>query len=182
MCCCVGDEGLWPFGVARRREAPNHLMLRWLMTVVVSDGEKAPGRCQVGTRKTNASESLLTCRNRYRRHRNRGVKRIPGQAWRVCRLLARWCPACRRREPGLRLPCGTGEGVPGYALFVRAGERECPKRRHRKGLSTVAGRAGGPVRSSDEGPVTGPERRGRVVRGWSVRSTGCSPGGVAWAS
>jgi len=72
--------------------------------------------------------------------------------------------------------------VPGYALVVRPGERECPKRPHRKGLSTVAGRAGGPVRSSGEGLVMGPERRGRVVRGWSVRSTGCSPGGVAWAS
>jgi hypothetical protein len=32
----------WPFGVARRWEAPNHLMLRWLKTVVVSDEEKAP--------------------------------------------------------------------------------------------------------------------------------------------
>jgi hypothetical protein len=56
---------VWPFGVARRREASNHLMLRWLKTVVVSDEEKAPERCQVGTRKTNASESLRTCRNRY---------------------------------------------------------------------------------------------------------------------
>ena len=61
-----------------RKEAPNHLMLRWLKTVVVSDEEKAPLRRQVGIRKTNASESLLTCRNRYKRHRNRGVKRIPG--------------------------------------------------------------------------------------------------------
>ena len=33
---------LWPFGVALRGEASNHLMLRWLMTVVVSDEEKAP--------------------------------------------------------------------------------------------------------------------------------------------
>lgn len=173
---------VWPFGVARRWEAPNRLMLRWLKTVVVSDEEKAPVRCQVGTGKTNASESLLTCRNRFRRHRNRGVKWIPGQAWRVCRLLARWCPACRRREPGLRLPCGTGEGASGYALLVRVGERECPKRRYRKGSSTDAGCAGGPVRSSGEGSVMGLERRGRVVRGWSVRSTGCSLGGVAWAS
>ncbi len=31
----------WPFGVALRGEASNHLMLRWLMTVVVSDEEKA---------------------------------------------------------------------------------------------------------------------------------------------
>ena len=60
--CCAGDEG-WPFGVALRGEASNHLMLRWLKTVVVSDEEKAPVRRQVGTRKTSASEPLLTCRN-----------------------------------------------------------------------------------------------------------------------
>ena len=58
-------KDLWPFEVALRGEASNHLMLRWLKTVVVSDEEKAPERCQVGTRKTNASESLRTCRNRY---------------------------------------------------------------------------------------------------------------------
>lgn len=63
-----------------------------------------------------------------------------------------------------------------------AGERECLKWRPRERSSTDAGRAGGPVRSSDEGPVMGLERRGRVVRGWSVRSTGCCPGGVAWTS
>jgi hypothetical protein len=34
-------KGLWPFGVARSGEASNHLMLRWLKTVVVSDEEKA---------------------------------------------------------------------------------------------------------------------------------------------
>jgi hypothetical protein len=31
----------WPFSVALRWEALNHLMLRWLNTVVVSDEEKA---------------------------------------------------------------------------------------------------------------------------------------------
>jgi len=41
MRCCAEDEGSWPFGVALRREASNHLMLRWLKTVVVSDEEKA---------------------------------------------------------------------------------------------------------------------------------------------
>ena len=35
---------LWPFEVALRGEASNHLMLRWLKTVVVSDEEKAPVR------------------------------------------------------------------------------------------------------------------------------------------
>ena len=38
---------VWPFGVAGRAEASNHHMLRWLKTVVVSDVEKAPVRCQV---------------------------------------------------------------------------------------------------------------------------------------
>ncbi len=31
----------WPFGVALRGEMPNHLMLRWLKTVVVNDEDKA---------------------------------------------------------------------------------------------------------------------------------------------
>ena len=56
-------KGLWLFGVALRGVASNHLMLRWLMTVVVSDEEKAPGRCQVGSGKASASEPLLKCRN-----------------------------------------------------------------------------------------------------------------------
>jgi hypothetical protein len=37
-------------------------MLRWLKTVVVSDVEKASGRCQVGIRKMSNPEPLLTCR------------------------------------------------------------------------------------------------------------------------
>jgi hypothetical protein len=34
-------EACWPSGVALRGEAPNHPVLRWLKTVVVSDREKA---------------------------------------------------------------------------------------------------------------------------------------------
>jgi hypothetical protein len=69
------------------------------------------------------------------------------------RLLARWCPAWRRREPGLRLSCGTWESAPRYCLPGKGGEREIPKRLKREGLSTVAGRAGGPARSSGETPA-----------------------------
>ena len=62
---------VWPFGVALRGEASNHLKLRWPMTVVVSVGEKAQVMRQVGTGKASV-------RNRLRRvetsrwHRNRG--------------------------------------------------------------------------------------------------------------
>jgi hypothetical protein len=34
-------EACWPSGVVLRGEAPNHPVLRWLKTVVVSDREKA---------------------------------------------------------------------------------------------------------------------------------------------
>jgi hypothetical protein len=53
----------WPFGVALRGVASNHLMLRWLKTVVVSDEEKAHEMRQVGIGKASASESLSKCRN-----------------------------------------------------------------------------------------------------------------------
>ena len=34
-------EACWPSGVVLRGRAPNHPVLRWLKTVVVSDREKA---------------------------------------------------------------------------------------------------------------------------------------------
>ena len=61
--CCAGDEG-WPLGVALQGEASNHLMLRWLKTVVVSDEEKAHMMRQVGTGKASGSEPLLKRRNK----------------------------------------------------------------------------------------------------------------------
>jgi len=66
----------------------------------------------VGIGKASASESLLTCRNlevASKPGRGRGF----GMSLAGVRLLARRCPACRRREPGLRRSRGTGEGAPG---------------------------------------------------------------------
>jgi hypothetical protein len=110
MRCCVEDEG---FVALRRRpagEASNHLMLRWLKTVVVSDEEKAHQMRQVGTRKASESEPLSKCRNQTRRHRNWGAWGCSRTSLAGARVLARWCPAWRRREPGLRLSRGTWEG------------------------------------------------------------------------
>jgi hypothetical protein len=53
----------WPFGIALRGEMSNHLMLRWLKTVVVSDEETAHEMRQVGTGKASESEPLTTCRD-----------------------------------------------------------------------------------------------------------------------
>ena len=80
--------------------------------------------------------------------------RIAGQVVPGVEVTRAWSAAFAwnvgRRAP-TRLP-GTG------------GERELSKRPNRKELSTVAGPAGGPVRSSAEAPVMGVERRGRIAR------------------
>ena len=82
----------------------------------------------------------------------------------------------------MSLICGfrmeRGKARPETVALV-GGKRERSKRQNREELSTVAGRAGGPVRSSDEAPVMGVERRGRIARGLFVRSTGPGPGGAA---
>src|SRR5664279_5155999 len=55
---------LWPFGVALRGEMSSRLMLHWLKTVVVSDGEKAAcessGRDQEGERERTVGEASNT--------------------------------------------------------------------------------------------------------------------------
>jgi hypothetical protein len=100
---------LWPFGVALRGEASNHLKLRWLKTVVVSVEEKASERRQVGIGKASESEPLTTCRNKQLTSKP-GRLNGAGMSLAGARLLARWCPAWRRRESGLRLLYGTWEG------------------------------------------------------------------------
>ena len=44
-------------------------------------------------------------------------------------------------------------------------------------LSTVAGRTGGPARSSDEAPVMGVERRGRLIRKGFLKQLAVRSGG-----
>ena len=48
----MGD--CWPSGIVLWGMVSNHLMLRWLKTVVVSDVEKAHRMRQVGVRETIA--------------------------------------------------------------------------------------------------------------------------------
>ncbi len=128
-------KDLWPFGVALRGEASNHLMLRWLKTVVVSDEEKAHKMRQVGTGKASESEPLRKCRNQIRRHRNWGAWGCFRMSLAGARVLARWCPAWRRREPGLRLSRGTWEGGCRHCAPALRGGRargSAPSGRNRK--------------------------------------------------
>lgn len=73
-----------------------------------------------------------------------------------------------------------GKTRPDSAAPVGDSKREHSKRLNRKELSTVAGRVGGPVCSSEEASVMGVERRDRVIRGLcSFGQPGQCPGGAA---
>jgi hypothetical protein len=71
-----------------------------------------------------------------------------------------------------RLWCGTCEPVAPIPIrsftwacaATRPARGRTPSRRNGKGQSTDAEHRDGPTRSSDEGPVMGLERRGRVIR------------------
>jgi hypothetical protein len=70
----VREMGVWPSGAALRGEASNHLMLRWLKTVVVSDEEKAP----VGGVRWGPGRRSLYASKYPRWHQNRGGHTVPG--------------------------------------------------------------------------------------------------------
>ncbi len=83
----------WPFGVALRGEASNHLMLRWLKTVVVNDEEKGADDASGGDREGERKRTADDVSRPSRWHRNRGIPLAPGWSLAGARLLARWCPA-----------------------------------------------------------------------------------------
>ena len=69
-------------------------------------------------------------------------------------LHGTWEPVAPTGRPGQWRCCGLRSVAHGSS----------PSSGNCEGLSTGAGHRGGPSRSSGEGPVVGPERRGRVVR------------------
>jgi hypothetical protein len=63
--------------------------LRWLKTVVVSDAEKAPGRCQVGSRETTGRGRV----ENLKMASEPGWVPEPGMSLAGAHVLARRCPA-----------------------------------------------------------------------------------------
>ena len=71
MPCFTGDEG-WPLGVGVQAQTPNRRKLRRSRVCVVNVVGKGGGVLrQVRFEETNASEPLMTCRNVFKRRRNR---------------------------------------------------------------------------------------------------------------
>jgi hypothetical protein len=86
----------------------------------------------VGIGKTNASESPMKCRYLSLSDIKIGVYlEDPEMSLAGARRLARRCPACRRREPGLLLLYGTWEGAPRHCRAGGAARGSVPSGRNR---------------------------------------------------
>jgi len=75
--CFTRDEG-GPLEVGLQEQTSNHCKLRGLRVLVVSVAGKGGAKLrQVGFKKTNVSEPLMTCRNVFKRRRNRDPDLCP---------------------------------------------------------------------------------------------------------
>jgi hypothetical protein len=123
----VGDEGR-PFGVALREEASNRPPGPWLKTVVLSGVGKGAhdvsGRDQEGERKRIADEVSKNTRVTSKP----GCINYPEMSLAGARLLARWCPAWRRREPDQAAFAWNVRRRAPIPLSSGDGDRECPGR------------------------------------------------------
>jgi hypothetical protein len=175
---------VWPFGVALRGEASNHLELRWLKTVVVSVEEKAHVMRQVGIGKASESEPLLTCREvgmTSKPGRPTGVRDEPGGCPPIGQAVSGMKAARARSAASARNLGRQASTLPAGAIARWAGPARgsAPGGGNREALSTVAKPAGGPARSSEEAAVIAVERRGRLIRAEVAWATGHRLGGRA---
>jgi hypothetical protein len=112
----------------------------------------------VSLKETNASEPLTTCR-KTQDDVETGIETwIPGA--RVGEMPAD-CPTGVRHEGGVTLRQASIRNT-GTCRSDAKGEIQVASRR--KGQSTEAEHRGGDVRSREEGPVMGLDRRGVVIR------------------
>lgn len=146
-------EVVWPSGAALRGEASNHPQVHWLKTVVLSVvGKVATGSRQVLAGKmSDGSEGPLplTRRKAETTSKPRPCKCL-GISLGDTRLLPRWRPAYRQHDPGQGASVERVKAYPDTAALPCAARGRPPSGSNREEPSTVAGRAGGPARSSCE--------------------------------
>jgi hypothetical protein len=112
----------------------------------------------VGLKETNESEPPMTCRNAFRRRRNRDPDFYPAsKGWEAPAN----CPTGVRHEGGVTLGQASIRNT-GTCRSDAKGETQAVS--HREGLSTNAGHRGGDVRSREESSVMELDRRGVVIR------------------
>jgi hypothetical protein len=161
----------WLFAVALQGEAANHREVRRSRAGVLSVAEKACcQRVRCGSRRRAKAIPLLRRRKR-RDGIKTGVESLPRDEPGGCLLTGQVVPGVKVARAWSGLWCGTREpvapmGRPASGAVLACGwssGARTPSSGNCEGESSDAGHRGGPTRSSDESPVMGLERRGRVV-------------------
>ncbi len=158
-----------PLAAGLQDQAANRLVLLWLRARVVSVKEKARKTCQVESERRAQANRSMKRRKAKLMSKPRSGGCLGISVGETCLLPARH-PAFRRRESDVRLVHGTWEPVVSMP-------REKSKWRPHKDQSTDARHRGGTTRSSEEGCVMRPERRGRVTY-VSPRGSTAKAGGI----
>jgi hypothetical protein len=177
MRCRARDGGAgrsfvrWPSVVALQEEATNHPKVLRSRAVGAERWGKRRASERVGydPMKANESEPQMKCRNASDDIKS-GECSLPVMGLVGACLLARWCPACMRRERGSGSCMERGNlssrGTVGQWSMTCGwlDKGRIPSGRNREDKRTDARHRGGPSGSSDEGPVMGLERSGRAVQ------------------
>ena len=170
MRCCTRDGG-WPSAIAVQAEVANHREVRRSRAGVLSVAEKARyQRVRCGSRRRAKAIPLLRRRKRMNGIETGVVSLLrdePGGSL----LIGQVVPGVKGARAWSGLLCGTREpvapmGRPASGAVLSCGRSSgarTPSSGNCEGESSDAGHRGGPTRISDEGPVMGLERRGRVV-------------------
>ena len=166
----------WPSAAAVQAEAANHRELLRSRAVVVSVTGKVAPLSAAGTSQEGERERTTDDVSKEKGDVETGDALEPRDESGGSLLTAQMASGVEVARAWLRLLHGTWEPV---APTGRPDQWRCsgprsvahgrsPSSGNCEGLSTGAGHRGGPFRSSDEGPVMGLERRGRVVRACSA--------------
>ena len=144
---------VWPSGAALRGEASNHPQLHWLKTVVVNVVGKGAARSrQVRVEKMSDGRepSAVYVSKHHQSTSKPGSHLCPGMSLGATCLLPRRRPAYRQHDLDRGASMARVKACPDTAAEPSAARGRPPSGRIREGQSTVAGRAGGPARSSHE--------------------------------
>jgi hypothetical protein len=174
--CCARDEGAGPVGlVALRgrpagggRKPPRGAPVKSRGAELVETARHRVG--QVWITKASGSEPLMRRRKRIGDIET-GVELLPRDEPGGCLLIGQAVSGVKVARAWSGLSCGTREPVAPTGRLAsgavvacgRASKARTPSSGNCEGESSCAGHRGGPSRISDEGPVIGLERRGRVV-------------------
>ena len=162
-------EAGWPSGAALRGEASNRPQVHWLKTVVlnvVGKGAARSRQVRVGKMSDGRKSSAVDVSKTVQTMSKPGLHHEPGRSLGGARVLPRRRPAYRQHDPDRGASTEHVKASPDTAAVPSAARGRPPSGRIREEPSTVAGRAGGPARSSREAPADrsggGAKGRGRL--------------------